>query len=67
MKIELAKLYGITWNEFNINGGLQQNVGLARLYLPRKEGGRKLISVEDYVAFAKVAIISYLSNSKEGL
>lgn len=41
-KFELVNLDRRTRKEFNLNGGHHPRVGVARLYLPRKEtGGRK--------------------------
>lgn len=36
MKFELENM-GRTWKELNINSRVHQKVGVARLYLPRKE------------------------------
>ena len=36
-----------------------------RLYLPRKEGGRGLISIEDCVDIAELSLKEYVMRSKE--
>ena len=40
---------------------------VCRLNLPRKEGGRGLIAVEDCIGIAKLGLESYLSQSDERL
>ena len=38
---------------------------VCRLYLPRKEGGRGLIAVEDCIDLAKLALERYIRQSDE--
>ena len=40
---------------------------IARIYLSRKEGGRRLISVEDTVKLAILELERYILKSEEGL
>ena len=40
---------------------------IARMYLSRKEGGRRLISVEDTVKLAILELERYILKSEEGL
>ena len=50
-----------------MHGALHIKSNVDRLYLPRKEGGRGLISVEDTVEQAVVDLESYVKNSTESL
>ena len=40
---------------------------MARLYVPRKDGGRGLISVEDCVNQARISLQTYVQSSEEEL
>lgn len=50
------------WNNNNNNNPPDS---VARLYIPRKEGGRGLIAVEVCVNLAKIGLAKYVSESKE--
>ena len=51
----------------NMNSALHPRDSVARLYLPRKEGGRGLMSVEDCVDQAVLGLDNYVSMSRERL
>ena len=50
-----------------MNGSLHPRGNADRLYLARKEGGRGLISCEEYVNVEVENLDKYLSESKEGM
>lgn len=66
-KTGLAKLDICTRNKFNMNGGFHRRAKVTKLYLPRKEDGRGLGSVENYVESTSVDTDSYEVNSEESL
>ena len=51
-KSELQAINRKTRKLFTIYGALHPNSDVDRLYIPRKEGGRGLISIEDCVELA---------------
>lgn len=65
-KTELSKPDRSTMKEFNMNGEHHPRTGIARLYLPRKESRRRLISEEDWVELTRVDINSCVGNSEKG-
>lgn len=62
-KSKLATLDIKTWKKFNMNEGFHARAGITKPYLPRKESGRALISVENFVKLAIGDIASYVSNN----
>ena len=51
-----------------MNGGLHPRDCVARFYVPRKYGGRGLVSVEDCINQARLSLEMYIqSRSEEGL
>ena len=52
---------------FTIYGGLHPKSDIDRLYIPRKDRGRGLIAVEDFVEFAVRGLEVYVNGSEEGL
>ena len=46
-----------------IYGVLQPNSGVDKLYIPRKEGGRGFISIEDCVELAIIGLEVYVHES----
>ena len=50
-----------------MHNALRPKSNVDRLYLPRKDGGRGLLGVEDTVNIAKVSLKGYVSNSTEKL
>ena len=50
-----------------MNGGLRPRDCVARLYVPRKHGGRGLISVEDRINQASLSLEGYVQSSEEEL
>ena len=52
---------------FTINGGLHPKSDVDRLYIPRKEGGRGLISIEDCVELAIKGLEVHVHESEERL
>ena len=52
---------------FTIYGALHPKSDVDRLYIPRKEGGRGLISIEDSVELAIRGLEVYVHRSKERL
>ena len=66
-KSELAELDRKTWKLLTIHGALHPSSKVSRLYLPRGEGGRGLISVEDAINTEERNINVYISQSQEHL
>ena len=52
---------------FTIYGGLHSKSDVDRLYIPREEGGRGLISIEDCVELAIRGLEVYVHGSEERL
>ena len=52
---------------FTIYGALHPKSDVDRLYIPRKEGGRGLISIEDFVELVIRGLGVYLHGSEERL
>ena len=52
---------------FTIYGALHPKSDLDRLYIPKKEGGRGLISIEDCVELAIRGLKVYIHESEERL
>ena len=52
---------------FTIYGALHPKSDVERLYIPRKEGGRSLISIEDCVELATRGLEVYAHGSEERL
>ena len=52
---------------FTIYGGLHRNSDVNRLYIPRKDGGRGLIAIEDCVELAVRGLEVYVHGSEERL
>ena len=50
---------------FTIYGTLHPKSDVDRLYIPRKEGGRDLISIEDCVELATTVLKVYVHGSEE--
>ena len=50
-----------------MNGGLHPRDCVARLYVPRKHGGRGLISVENCINQARLSLERYVRSSEEDL
>ena len=48
-------------------GSFHRKGSVDRLYLPRKEGGRGMISVEDCVCMEEKSLVKYVFVSKESL
>ena len=66
-KSELAELDRKTRKLLTIHGALHPRSNVSRLYLPRKEGGRGLISVEDAINIGERNINVYVCQSQERL
>jgi len=66
-KSELAELDRKTRKLLTINGALHPRSRVSRLYLPRREEGRGLISVEDAINTEERNINAYISQSQERL
>ena len=64
---DLRELDRKTRKVMNMNSALHPRDSVARLYLPRKEGGRGLMSVEDCVDQAVLGLDNYVSMSRERL
>ena len=64
-KSELQAIDRKTRNLFTIYGALQPKPDVDRLYIPRKEGGRELISIEDSVELAIGGLEVYVHGSEE--
>ena len=52
---------------FTIHGALDPKSDVDRLYIPRKKGGRGLISIEDSFELAVSGLEDYVHGSQEGL
>ena len=52
---------------FTIYGGLHPKCDVDRLYVPRKNGGRDLIAIEDFVELALRGLEVYVRGSDEKL
>ena len=66
-KSELAELDRKTRKLLTIHGALHPRSNVSRLYLPRREGGRGLISVEDAINIEERNINVYVCKSQERL
>ena len=66
-KSELQAIDRKTRKLFTIYGALHSKSDVDRLYIPRKEGGRGLISIEDCVELAMKGLEVYVSRSEERL
>ena len=66
-KSELQAIDRKTRNLFTIYGALHPKSDVDRLYIPRKEGGRGLISIEDCVELAIRGLEVYVHGSEERL
>ena len=66
-KSELAELDRKTRKLLTIHGALHARSNVSRLYLPRREGGRGLISVEDAINIEERNINVYVCQSQERL
>ena len=67
MKSELQAIDRKTRNLFTIYGALNHKLDVDRLYIPRKEGGRGLISIEDCAELAIRGLEVYVHGSQERL
>ena len=52
---------------FTIHGALDPKSDVDRLYIPRKKGGRGLISIEDIIELAVRGLEVYVHGSEDGL
>ena len=66
-KSELAELDRKTRKLLTIHGALHPKSNVSCLYVPRREGGRGLISVEDAINTEERNINVYISQSQERL
>ena len=66
-KIKLQAIDRKTRKLFTIHGALHPKSDVDRLYKPRKEGGRALISIEDCVELAIRGFEVYVHGSEERL
>ena len=66
-KSELQAIELTTRKLFTIYGALHPKSDVERLYIPRKEGGRGLISIEDCVKLARRGFELYVHGSEKRL
>ena len=66
-KCELQAIDRKTSKLFAIYGGLHPTSDVDRLYIPRKDGGRGLIAIEDRVELAVRSLGVYIHRSEERL
>ena len=66
-KKELQDLDRRTRKLLTINEGFHPRDCAARLYAPRKDGGRGLMSAEDYINQAKTSLACYVQSIEEVL
>ena len=64
-KDELKEIDRDTRKMMNMYRALHPRDSVARLYLPRKEGGRGLVAIEDCVQLAILGLENYVQDSKE--
>ena len=64
---ELKEMDRSTRKVMNMYRALHPRDSVARLYLPRKEGGRGLLSIEDSFGLAKLGLENYVQQSDESL
>ena len=61
-KEEVQHLDRKTRKLLTMHGGLHQKSNVDRLYIPRKEGGRGLLNVEDVINLAVIGLERYVCN-----
>ena len=66
-KAELQLMDRRTRKLLTMHNGIQPRSDVGRMYIPRKEGGRGLTSVEDTVNLVKIGLERYIKESKERL
>lgn len=66
-RLELKEMDRQTRKIMNMKGALAPRDCVARLYIPRKEGGRGLIAVEDCVDIAVLGLQHYIQKNEERL
>ena len=66
-KEELKEFDRKTRKYLTIYNALHPRDSIARLYLPRKMGGRGLCSIEDCVELVRLGLFNYCAKSKEKL
>ena len=66
-KQELRDLDRRTRKLLTMNGGFHPRDCVTRLYVPRKDGGRGLIAVEDCANQARISLENYVQSSEEKL
>ena len=66
-KEEVQHLDRKTRKLLTMHGGLHPKSSVDRLYIPRKEGGRGLLNVEDVINIAVIGLERYVCNSNERL
>ena len=64
-KEELQTMDRKTRKMMTIHGALHPKADVDRLYIPRKDGGRGLISIEDCVNDEELSLAEYIENSNE--
>ena len=64
-KDELKEIDRDTRKMMNMYRALNPRDSVARLYLPRKEGGRGLVAIEDCVEIAILGLENYVQDSRE--
>ena len=64
---ELKEMGRMTRKIMSMNRALHPRDSVCRLYLPRKEGGRGLIGVEDCVHMAVLSFRKYVSQNEDRL
>ena len=66
-KEEVREMDRMTRKTMTMNGALHPRDSVCRLYLPRKQGGRGLIGVEDCVELAILGLKNYVNESQDKL
>ena len=66
-KEEKQQLDSRTRNLLTMHKGLHPKSNIGRLYIPRKEGGRGLLSVDDTINLEVIGLERYVNNSEERL
>ena len=66
-KTELHLMDQRTRNLLTMDNGLHPRNNVNRTYIPRKDGGRGIMCIEDTVILAKIGLERYVKESKERL
>ena len=66
-KEEVREMDSMTRKAMTMNGALHPRDSVCRLYIPRKQGGRGLIGIEDCVVLTILGLENYVNESSDNL